>query len=247
MGVMPGVAYRPVTNHGGAAARPVGIVVHHAVSSLAGAEARFNDPGSQASAHFFVEYDGTVTQFVDVDVVAWHACQANYTGWVGVEHESPTTGDLFPPLTGMQVAGTGRILRWLHETYQVPLIVSDHPDASGVAYHSMNPGDCATHWGVTGCPGAAIIAQRQAIVDAAGGDDMTPEQAAQLSAVQTQVGDLINMMKDPSSGVWAAGIPEIRTNVKALQVAVGKIPTAPLSSANATFTLKLDGTATPKT
>lgn len=182
MAQYPGADWRPVVNHrAGGMRRPMmGITVHHAVGNLDSAEGRFNDPSSQASAHFGVAYDGSVRQWVDTDDAAFHACQANWTGWIGIEHESPSEGELFVPLTAQQVAATGGILKWLHDTEGVALEVTDDPGIPGIAYHSMVPGDCSVAWGITGCPGAPIIAQRGDIVAAAQGSPPTPKGAEMI-------------------------------------------------------------------
>jgi len=145
------------------------MVIHHTVGSLASAENRFNTPGSGASAHFGIGEDGTIIQWVDTADVAYHACNANWTGGIGVEHETPAEGDVWRGLTDVQLSASARLLAWLNAEHGVPLVVTDDPQSPGLAYHSMNPGPCASHWGLTGCPGDAIIAQRPEIVTQAAG------------------------------------------------------------------------------
>lgn len=153
----------------------MGMTVHHTVGSLDSAEQRFNDPSSGASAHFGIGFDGSVRQWVDTDLASYHACRANWTGWIGVEHESSGDPDhWWEPMTPEQVQASGLLLRWLHETYGVPLQVSDDVNVGGLTYHSLDPGSCSSHWGITGCPGAAMAADRYAIVDVALGNSPAP-------------------------------------------------------------------------
>jgi hypothetical protein len=168
-GIMPGVELSVVQNRTpDGMRRPIlGVVEHHIVGSLATAESRFNDPSSQASAHFGVGYDGRIVQWVSINDSAWHTRlvpESANSQWVGIENESPTSsqGDVWAALTPEQVAANGRILRWLHETEGLPLQVTDDPNVGGVAHHHLDPS-----WGTTRCPGEAIIAQRGLIVAAA--------------------------------------------------------------------------------
>lgn len=168
---MPGVVHVPigVNYRAGAMGAMVGMVLHHIVGSVESADTRFRTPGSGASAHFGVTFEGVVFQWVAVGDAAFHACQANYEGQVGVETESPAAGDVWAPLTWEQVASCANIARWLHAEHNMVLRVADPEDRRGVGYHSMCPGVCsAPHaWGQTGCPGAAVVAQRQTVVDLA--------------------------------------------------------------------------------
>ena len=55
-------------------ARPSLIVLHY--TAMAGAEAalrRLTDPEAEVSAHYLIDYDGTVLSLVEEDKRAWHA------------------------------------------------------------------------------------------------------------------------------------------------------------------------------
>jgi N-acetylmuramoyl-L-alanine amidase len=72
----PGTAFRPSPNQGGpyAAPNPDTIIVHY----TAGADAEsaiqiLSDPERQVSAHLVIGRDGSITQLVPFDTVAWHA------------------------------------------------------------------------------------------------------------------------------------------------------------------------------
>lgn len=63
------------------------IVLHTMVGSVVGADARFNTPNVQVSAHYGVGLDGKLYQWVDEDNVAFHAGNylINQTS-IGIEH-----------------------------------------------------------------------------------------------------------------------------------------------------------------
>lgn len=265
---MPGAVWRPVANKrvGGMAVPILGMVVHHTVGSLESAEARFNDTNTDdpASAHFGVDDDGAIIQWVDTNDAAYHACQANYTGWVGVEHRTPAEGegDVWAPLTPSQVASSGKILAWLHDTHGAPVQVTDDPSLGGVAYHSMHPGPCATHWGITGCPGSAIVAQRAAIVAAAStppqpspllGDPMIYQNFSDPTKRMATLGmgysdfDLANV--DPAhvtiiSNEAYSALKAAADNALALLTKAATNGAGTASGASS-YTVKLSGTATP--
>jgi len=67
--------------------------------------------GLEVSAHFFIERDGTLWQFVDCDQRAWHAGVSSYRGRsrcnddsVGIELEG-LEGDRFEPAQYQTLAG----------------------------------------------------------------------------------------------------------------------------------------------
>ena len=47
------------------------IVDHHTASTLAGALGRFTTPGTQVSAHFCIDHDGTIYQLVPIGDTAY--------------------------------------------------------------------------------------------------------------------------------------------------------------------------------
>lgn len=198
MAKMPGATWKPVCNFSrGQIGTVIGMVVHHMVSSEPAAYSHFNTPGSGASAHFGVTYAGEIFQYVDTADAAYHACQANYTGQVGVENESPSgdSPDVWQPLTAQQVSANARILAWLHSAHGVELRVADPGNRRGCGYHSMVPGDCSVAWGQTGCPGDNIINQRAEIVRQAGGAGPAP------ADIDTGEDDTMLIVKKNSSDI----------------------------------------------
>lgn len=147
----------------------IGVTVHHMDGSLASADASFHNPDRGASAHFGISYDGHVVQWVDTNDVAYHACRANWTGWVGIENESDPDRPDAPP-TPAQIESMGIIIRWLG----VAPVPATGPLSGGVGYHRQFPGACNAAWGQTACPGQGFIDAIPAICAAAGATSPVP-------------------------------------------------------------------------
>ena len=87
------------------------IVIHAACGTLAGTTARFLDPRSQVSAHYMVDRDGTIVQFVKETDEAWHVCRANpFT--IGIEHT-----DMWP-ISGQRALQGGCMVKGVWTTPQ---------------------------------------------------------------------------------------------------------------------------------
>ncbi len=94
----------------------------------------------RVSAHYVVGRDGEVVQMVEHANVAWHASSANGDS-IGIEHCANTRG-LNP--TPAQYGGSAALVRWLCDTYGIPI------DRDHVLGHS-EADPRTTH---TGCPNA---------------------------------------------------------------------------------------------
>lgn len=71
------------------------IVVHHTAGSARSTEAYLENPAESASAHLLIHRDGTVTQLVPFDVIAYHAGAGEWNGLrslnshsIGIEMEN---------------------------------------------------------------------------------------------------------------------------------------------------------------
>src|SRR4030081_3246377 len=87
--VNPGASFLGSPNY--SAGRPGGIswiVLHTMVGTVASANARFQNPNQQASAHYGIGLDGSLFQWVDESDTAWHAGDfvVNQAS-IGIEHE----------------------------------------------------------------------------------------------------------------------------------------------------------------
>jgi hypothetical protein len=110
-------------------------------------------PGLQTSAHFGVAKDGTISQFLDTDDMAFangNSAGAN-SQWISVENIAK-----FPEvLTAQQQASDAALLAWLNDTREVPLRLAESGGERGLGFHFMfdhNPDHP--------CPGPAVTAQR---------------------------------------------------------------------------------------
>ena len=152
-----------------------GLVVHIAEGSYEGTIAWQKNPAASVSSHFVCDTDGTLAQVVDTADTAWTQIAGN-GHWLSVECAGFTPN----PLTPQQVQALSVLLRRCHHAYGVPYAVATDPTMRGLGHHSMGtnghsvPTDTWTGptWGHTDCPGPAIVAQKQSIVDLARGFDM---------------------------------------------------------------------------
>ncbi len=139
-----------------------GLVVHIAQGSYEGTIAWQRNPDANVSSHFVTDYDGKIAQMVDTADAAWTQ-RAGNGHWLSVENAGFTPN----PLTGAQLDANARLLARMHLVYGVPLQVAGDPDGYGLGHHSMGCNWPAGAWGHCDCPGPAIIAQKQPIVDRA--------------------------------------------------------------------------------
>jgi len=152
-----GASWRPVRNFTAGGQDSVhGVVIHIMDGTLAGSEAWFNNPASQASAHFGTGKAGALYQWVDTADRAWAQAGGNRT-WLSVENEGKG-GDA---LTDPQLQHCAEVLAWAHKTYGVPLQTTTDPNGKGLGFHGMGG---AAWGGHTSCPGPNIVAQLPEIV-----------------------------------------------------------------------------------
>lgn len=159
------------------------VCFHVAEGGRAGVKAWFNDPKSQASAHYLINKDGSIWQFVRESDTAWAngvVCSPNMAdpliaGWVrsGINPNRVTISVETERwrqerLTPQQLAACGELSAAIHRRYRLPV------DGSRLIGHgeidSVNRGRCPSfsdqEW-------TAIIAATRA-----GGVEIDPEQPA---------------------------------------------------------------------
>lgn len=146
-------------DYGGTLATSRGLVLHVQVG---GGDLRsyFDQPGVQASSHWWVGKLGRLVQYLPADRQSWAQAAGN-SGWHSVE----TEGQPSEPLTDAQVATLGRLYAWGHAAWGWPLHLTDTTTGTGLGWHGMGG---AAWGGHTGCPGDIRKAQRAAILAAAG-------------------------------------------------------------------------------
>jgi hypothetical protein len=127
-------------NHGGPLTTPAvkGLLEYTMVGNLRHAGAMFT-PGTENtgnSAHFGTAQDGTVIQWVQLGVVAFHAFDANFH-WYAVENAD--NGDPNNPYTDAQLSRIAQILELTSrpEYGRSALQVTGSPDQEGLGTHRM--------------------------------------------------------------------------------------------------------------
>jgi hypothetical protein len=119
---------------------PALIVIHTEVGTEAAAQARFENANdaSHASAHYSVDLDGGIIQFVDEKDASYHAGNfaANMDS-IGIEHED--NGDYNGPRTPELYASSARLVADIAKRYGIPLMRVTRADyeagRSGVILH----------------------------------------------------------------------------------------------------------------
>lgn len=236
MTIFPGAVWRPMP---GQASRPRrrkgrGVGFHIAVTEAPSIYPINLSTGNDA--HLYVRRDGGVEQNVDLDVQAWAGRDGN-PSMVWVETQGGTTpADVKTGRwTGPQAETLARIAAFLHDTEGTPLDLMPNalPTSRGIATHRLGikhsaglvPGwwfpGCELWSGAIGkeCPGDARVAQLPEIANRArqmagtvSGDDMTPQESAQLAATNENVNQIRSYL-----GVLKASIDAVAAAVAQLQ------------------------------
>lgn len=88
--------------HGGGQIKPIFLVIHYtAGTTAAGAVNWFQAPAAKASAHLVVDRDGSVTQMMAFNRIAWHAGKSS---WQGLD-------SLNGYAIGIEIANAGKLTR----------------------------------------------------------------------------------------------------------------------------------------
>ena len=138
----------------------MGVVEHTMVGNLPGTVEWFNNPASQASAHFGVSQSGEIWQFGPIGKgwIAWH-CAAGNAEWYGIEFADD--GNPANPLTQAQVTAAAQLVECLSAFAGFPLQVSNSTSVKGYGWHGMGGEAWGGH---LQCPGDVRKAQRGQIV-----------------------------------------------------------------------------------
>lgn len=199
------------------------IVIHVTEGSAASVRSWFNDPAAQVSAHYMVQMDGAVIQFVDEYDTAYHAGQLvtpanalvrarfaeggftpnSYA--IGIEHE----GDGKHEMTDAQRAASYSLIRDIRTRHPVPL---DRQHV--IAHHEVKASKT--------CPGAIDVDRIVADVIASGTGGGTV--AVTLPATPAAIPDVVYSkllgalipVTVTSDTVWTfARVSDIRDALKA--------------------------------
>jgi hypothetical protein len=156
---------RPIgTNMGGTLSPNLGLILHHAVmnGSLFNF---FNNPSSEVSAHFWVAQSGLIEQYVDTNVVAWHAKQLN-TKYVGVETEGCVKQPHAEPMSPAMVNALAVLYAEGNRRHGWPFVTIDTDGERGFGFHRMAVN--------TACPCDVRLNRRQDILNIAQGPITPP-------------------------------------------------------------------------
>jgi N-acetylmuramoyl-L-alanine amidase len=187
MARFPCATWRPINaNTGGMLGPNLGLVLHHAVAN-GSLWSFFNSPSAQVSAHFWVAQSGTVEQYVDTDVVAWHGRSLN-SRYVGVETEGCSQSPHADPMSDAMVAGLAAIFAEGMARHGWPPVHADADGQPGFGYHRMAVN--------TACPCDVRLNRRDDILALATGAAPAPE----------QTGGAVEICSTPSgAGYWIVG------------------------------------------
>lgn len=154
--IQQGEPMRSTAERGGRDLRYV--IVHHSdTRTREGMVRALNAAGREASTHYSVDVDGSIHCHADpLERVTWHCPGANLHG-IGVDviHRRGM------PFPDVQVAATGRLLRWLCKVHCLPLLAAEGRFPAGKG--QLGP----QAWGVIGhgqvqatrCPDGFPIAE----------------------------------------------------------------------------------------
>jgi hypothetical protein len=132
------------------------IVIHDIEGTAASAIQAFQDPTRAASAHYVVDYDGSITQMVREKDVAWHAGNWDYnTRAIGIEHAGYASQNLY---TGQEYVASAQLIASICSRYGVPMdrnhVIGhyqvpdpNNPGLFGGSDHHTDPGP---YWDWTG-------------------------------------------------------------------------------------------------
>jgi N-acetylmuramoyl-L-alanine amidase/Putative peptidoglycan binding domain len=146
--------WRPIAANTGGPLAPAGLILHHAVAN-GSLYTFFANPAAQVSAHFWVAQDGTVEQYVDSEVVAWHGMALN-ASYCGVETEGCTAPPYADPMSEAMVAGLAAVYAEGAARHGWPNALAEKNGQPGFGYHRMEV--------ATGCPCDVRLARRPDIL-----------------------------------------------------------------------------------
>ena len=154
-----GAPFRPTPNHGAsfAAGMPDTLIIHFTGGSSADSSvAWLCNPQAKASAHVVVARDGSITQLVPFDIVAWHAGESSYGGRsgfnrysIGIEIDNP--GRLARTESGSYIASFGRsyppeqVISAVHRNERSPSFWLTYPEPQIAAVFDLSAALCAAY------------------------------------------------------------------------------------------------------
>ena len=145
------------------------LVMHYTAGrTAAGAVQWLTNPVAEASAHLVIGRDGSITQLVPFDTVAWHAGASSWEGRVGLNHYS----------IGIEMDNAGRLTR--HGDNWRAWFGADYPDSDVIeAVHKNEAEPCGWHLYTPEqievvFEVATLLMQEYKLLDMIGHDDIAP-------------------------------------------------------------------------
>ena len=134
---MPGAVRKPLTRNYTNQNRKVtnAVILHVAVSESATLQGWFNNPQARASSHFYVRRDGTIEQYIAINLISWAGVQSDKRA-ISVETQGMGHGAWTP----QQVSAIQRIIRYCQSVYpSIPSRVMKSSKASetGIGWHAL--------------------------------------------------------------------------------------------------------------
>lgn len=155
-------------NIGGKVAHKYLVIHYTAGSSAAGAISSLTNPAHKASAHLVIAHDGSITQLVPFDRIAWHAGRSRWHGLEGLNRHS----------LGIELDNAGKLSRqggqwraWFGRTYQdteVMEAVHKHETVSR-GWHLYSEAQIQATIDVS-----RLLIGRYGLLDVVGHDDIAP-------------------------------------------------------------------------
>ncbi len=95
------------------------VVLHTIEGTAGGAIGWFKNPSSNVSAHYVVDYDGSITQMLQDKDIAWHAGHGFYNKHsIAIDHAGYAKKNYWTPAMYQQSAA---LTRWICLTYGIPM------------------------------------------------------------------------------------------------------------------------------
>lgn len=125
-------------DHGGImpAAQVKYIVLHHTAGNEAGDIPTLTRRDSRiVSCHFYVTQDGDVYQFLNMNVVGYHAGESRYEGIIGLNKcsigiEIENLGDNKDPYTTLQLERLDELIAYIDKSFGTKLKIVGHKDVA---------------------------------------------------------------------------------------------------------------------
>jgi N-acetylmuramoyl-L-alanine amidase len=165
------VTWAPSPNHNGVI-KPRYLVFHYTASGFAPARAQFlrGTGDGRTSAHLLVDVDGSVTQFVDLNLRAWHAGESSWKSLTDLNTWS--IGIEVVNFGYLLKSGTGQYLAWTHDEVPPERVVEARHKQPQVPYQywqAYTPEQVATCTEL-----ACLLANAYALDDVLGHEDIAP-------------------------------------------------------------------------